>query len=76
MAGDIGLVGGEEFRVGCEDMDREIMRVSGQQPSRVLVLPTAAGIPAAMEAMLLGERIPAERAYELGMINRFRWRCG
>ena len=42
MAGDIGLVGGEEFRVGCEDMDREIMRVSGQQPSRVLVLPTAA----------------------------------
>ena len=42
MPGDIGLVGGEEFRVGCEDMDREIMRVSGQQPSRVLVLPTAA----------------------------------
>lgn len=42
MAGDIGLVGGEEFRIGCEDMDQEIMRVSGQQPSRVLVLPTAA----------------------------------
>lgn len=42
MAGDIGLVGGEEFRVGCEEMDREIMRVSGQQPSQVLVLPTAA----------------------------------
>ena len=36
------MVGGEEFRVGCEDMDREIMRVSGQRPSRVLVLPTAA----------------------------------
>ena len=34
------------------------------------VLPKAAGIPAAMEAMLLGERIPADRAYELGMINR------
>ena len=34
------------------------------------VLPKAAGIPAAMEAMLLGERIPAERAYELGMVNR------
>ncbi len=42
MAGDIGLVGGEEFRVGCEEMDREIMRVSGQQPAQVLVLPTAA----------------------------------
>ena len=34
------------------------------------VLPKAAGIPAAMEAMLLGERIPAERAHELGMVNR------
>jgi len=34
------------------------------------VLPKAAGIPAAMEAMLLGERIPATRAYELGMVNR------
>ncbi|MEL7728140.1 enoyl-CoA hydratase-related protein [Citromicrobium bathyomarinum] len=34
------------------------------------VLPKAAGIPAAMEAMLLGERIAAERAHELGMINR------
>ena len=34
------------------------------------VLPKTAGIPAAMEAMLLGERIPAERAYDLGMINR------
>ena len=34
------------------------------------VLPKAAGIPAAMEAMLLGERIPADRAHELGMVNR------
>ena len=42
MAGDIGLVGGEEFRVGCEEMDREIMRASGQEPARVVVIPTAA----------------------------------
>ncbi|HZA24317.1 MAG TPA: Type 1 glutamine amidotransferase-like domain-containing protein, partial [Dehalococcoidia bacterium] len=42
MAGEIGLVGGEEFRVGCDDMDREIMRASGQDPARVLVIPTAA----------------------------------
>lgn len=34
------------------------------------LLPKMTGIPAAMEAMLLGERIPAERAYELGMVNR------
>lgn len=42
MAGEIGLVGGEEFRQGCEEMDREIMRASGQRPARVLIIPTAA----------------------------------
>ena len=42
MPGDIGLVGGEEFRRGCEEMDQEIMRVSGQSPARVLIIPTAA----------------------------------
>ena len=42
MAGEIGLVGGEEFRVGCEEMDLEIMRASGQDPARVLIIPTAA----------------------------------
>jgi len=38
------LVGGEEFRSGCEEMDREIMRASkkGQSPARVVVIPTAA----------------------------------
>ena len=34
------------------------------------IIPKAIGIPAAMEAMLLGERIAAVRALELGMINR------
>ena len=42
MPGEIGLVGGEEFRPGCEDMDREIMRASGQDPARVVIIPTAA----------------------------------
>ena len=42
MAGEFGLVGGEEFRPGCEDMDREIMRASGQDPARVIIIPTAA----------------------------------
>ena len=42
MAGAICLVGGEEFRRGCEEMDREIMRTSGQDPARVVVIPTAA----------------------------------
>jgi 2-(1,2-epoxy-1,2-dihydrophenyl)acetyl-CoA isomerase len=34
------------------------------------LLASAAGRPRAMEAMLLGERIPAQAAYEWGMINR------
>ncbi len=42
MPVNIGLVGGEEFRVGCEEMDREIMRASGQDPARVVIIPTAA----------------------------------
>ena len=42
MPGEIALVGGDEFRVGCEEMDREIMRASGQGPAKVLVVPTAA----------------------------------
>ena len=42
MPGEIALVGGEEFRAGCEGMDLEIMRASGQDQTRVLVIPTAA----------------------------------
>ena len=42
MPGEIALVGGDEFRIGCEEMDREIMRASGQVPAKVLVVPTAA----------------------------------
>ena len=42
MAGEMALVGGEEFRVRCEDMDVAIMEASGQRPARVVVIPTAA----------------------------------
>ena len=42
MPGEIALVGGEEFRRGCEEMDLEIMRSSDQDPARVLIIPTAA----------------------------------
>ena len=42
MPGQIGLVGGEEFRVCCEEMDRELMAASGGDPARVVVIPTAA----------------------------------
>ena len=42
MSGQIAMVGGEEFRSGCEEMDREIMRASGKDPAIVVVVPTAA----------------------------------
>ena len=42
MSGTIALVGGDEFRVGCEDMDREVMRASGKDPASVIIIPTAA----------------------------------
>ena len=46
MSGQIALVGGDEFRPGCEEMDREIMLASGKNPATtavtVVVVPTAA----------------------------------
>ena len=42
MSGTIALVGGEEFRVRCEEMDREVMRASGKDPASVIIIPTAA----------------------------------
>ena len=42
MPGQIALVGGDEFRIGCEEMDHKIMSASGRFPARVLVVPTAA----------------------------------
>ncbi len=42
MSGTIALVGGDEFRVGCEEMDREIMRASGKDPASVIIIPAAA----------------------------------
>ena len=42
MAGSIALVGGEEFRRYCVDMDRDILAATGKDQARVMVLPTAA----------------------------------
>ena len=38
----IALVGGDEFRAGCEPMDRELLALSPRTPPRVLIIPTAA----------------------------------
>ena len=42
MAGQIALVGGDEFRAGCEDMDAALLKASGVKRPRVLIVPTAA----------------------------------
>ena len=42
MQGLFALVGGNEFRSGCEEMDREVLRATGAEQPRVLVVPTAA----------------------------------
>lgn len=42
MTGIMALVGGDEFRQNCREMDREIMAAAGRHPARVVVIPTAA----------------------------------
>jgi len=42
LDGRIALVGGDEFRPGCEDMDRAILRSTGVERPSLLVVPTAA----------------------------------
>ena len=42
MAGIMALVGGDEFRRYCREMDGEIMQAAGRSPARVVVIPTAA----------------------------------
>ena len=42
MDGRIALVGGDEFRPGCEDMDLAILRSTGVERPSLLVLPAAA----------------------------------
>lgn len=42
MTGMIALAGGDEFRDGCEDMDRAILRAVPDEHPRVLIVPTAA----------------------------------
>ena len=42
MSGAVALVGGDEFRPGCEGMDRAVLEASGVASPSLLVLPTAA----------------------------------
>ena len=42
MRGPLALVGGDEFRPGCEELDRAVLDAAGADRPVVLVLPTAA----------------------------------
>ena len=42
LTGSIALVGGDEFRPGCEPMDRALLEATGADCPRVVILPTAA----------------------------------
>jgi cyanophycinase len=42
MAGQVALAGGDEFRTGCESMDRALLEAAGVKRPRVLIVPTAA----------------------------------
>ena len=50
MTGGIVLAGGDEFRAGCEVMDAAVLQSTGQDPPRVLIVPTAARRGAAKAA--------------------------
>ena len=42
MTGPVVLMGGDEFRAGCREMDVAILAATGKQSPSVLILPTAA----------------------------------
>ena len=42
MVGRLALVGGDEFRPACEDMDRTILEAAGKERPETLIIPTAA----------------------------------
>ena len=42
MSGRLALVGGDEFRQGCESMDAAILAATGKSSPTVLIVPTAA----------------------------------
>ena len=50
MAGQVALVGGDEFRAGCEEMDRAVLRATGVARPEVLIVPTAAAFESPSKA--------------------------
>ena len=50
MRGLIALVGGDEFQPSCVDMDRALLKATGVERAKVVVLPTASEHNAAIAA--------------------------
>ncbi len=87
MAGPIALVGGDEFRAGCEPMDREILAAAEASRPTVLIVPTAAAdqnpAKAAANGVVYFARLGAlaeslmvldsEDADDEGLVSRVGW---
>lgn len=73
MSGIIALVGGDEFRPGCEETDLPILREASTTPARVLIIPTAAALEnpslAASHGVRYFSRLGAD-ATDLPILNR------
>lgn len=60
-----------DLRIACEDAQVGITEVKwGRSPWWVVDLPRIIGLGNALEVCLLGERMGAQRAYEMGFINK------
>ncbi|MGB0148781.1 MAG: enoyl-CoA hydratase-related protein, partial [Ilumatobacteraceae bacterium] len=65
LAADL-VVASERSAFGLAEVKRNLIAGAGG----LFRLPRAIGQAAAMEAILTGEPIPAQRAYDLGLVSR------
>ena len=85
--GSIALVGGDEFRDGCEVMDLEILAAAGATRPKVLIVPTAAANQNPSKAAANGVAyfdglgaetealmvLDSEGADDAGLVSRIGW---
>ena len=56
VKGHIALIGGDEFRLGCEPMDRQILAATGLERPSMLLVPTAAATQNPLRAVEDGKK--------------------
>lgn len=72
MPGYLALVGGDEFRPGCEEFDMELIRCTEVENPRLLIIPTAAALENPTKAASTGVRYFVElgaNASEVMVLN-------